>query len=125
MFGNVDEGIRNSERGLRLNPLDPRNHIYLNHIALAYLIAHQYDAAVVWAKKAISRNAQIAEYHFVLACSLGHLGRSEEARHAFEACRRINPDFIREWTAIRPYISPREVAGSLDGLRMAGLRIDT
>jgi adenylate cyclase len=121
MCGNVAEGIRNTERGLQLNPRDPRNHIYVNHVALAYLIAGQYDSAVVWAMKAISRNARIAEYHFVLACSLGHLGRSAEARRAFEACRQIDPNFVREWTGIRPYLSPIDVARTFDGLRKAGL----
>jgi adenylate cyclase len=120
MYGDVDAGIRNSEKSLKLNPRDPFNHQFMLHIALAYLISQRYEAALDWARKAIDRNPNMAEYHFVLASILGHMGAGTEGRRALEACQRIDPNFLQGWTAGRPYIRPGDVATIYDGLRKAG-----
>jgi adenylate cyclase len=120
MCGDTSEGIRLTEKSLQLTPRDPRNHMFMIHVALAHMVARHHEAAANWARRAVDRNPNLAEYYFILASSLAHLGRVSEARRALETCERIDPNFISEWTASRPYLKPVDVAHCLDGFRKAG-----
>ncbi len=119
--GRPQEGIINLERSLRLNPQDPRIHFVITMLARAHLNARAPEAAARWSEAAVQRRADYPLGHLVGAASLGHLGRSAEARAALDECERLDPGFARRW-ALRPmYKNPADDLYFLDGLRAAGL----
>ena len=121
-LGRPDEGIPYIERGLQLNPQDPRNHIYFGFMARAQFTARRYDAAIDWARKAVQRRPNAPEPHINLAVSLGHLGKNEAARAEFEIAERLRPGFAKpsEWQ--HTYTHSSDNQHFLDGLRKAGWR---
>lgn len=108
------------KKALHLNPRDPRNHVFFIHLALAYLIAREFELAAEWSNKAIQRKADIAEYHFTLAASLSQSGDLDGARDALVECERLMPGYPSRWAAARPYIKSTDVEMILDGLRKTG-----
>ena len=120
IIGKTDESVRNSKLALLLNPIDPRNTIFIVHIAISYLIASDYQSAATWADDAIQRSAAFAEAHFLRAVALGHLGQTADALAALTECERLTPDFVAQFHASRPYLDRAIIDGFLDGLRKAG-----
>jgi hypothetical protein len=59
----------------------------------------------------------------MLAAALAHLGRSEEARAALDACERLQPGFAAKWIHWREYRDAADNDHVCDGLRRAGLRV--
>ena len=55
--GRTDEAIAAIENGLKLNPNNPRLHIYAARLARAHLNAHHYEDAIMWAQRAVSRKS--------------------------------------------------------------------
>ncbi len=117
--GNPEDGIAKIESGLRLNPKDPRTHVYLSHLARAHLNARRYGDAVGWARRAFHRPPHPLKY-LVPASSLGHLGRHEEACFALQMCDRLRPQFIGRWARRRVYLRDEDNAHVLEGHRKAG-----
>ena len=118
--GHPDEGISNMEKGLQLNPRDPRYHLLISGLARAHLNARRYKDAVEWANKAIHRGPDHARAHAILAISLAHLGQREEARAALDACERVRPGFAERWAFSRQYKNSADNEHILEGLRNAG-----
>ncbi len=121
LVGRHDEGIEKMERGLQLNPLDRQNHIYMTFLARAYMNARQYEQSVEWARKAIQRKSDYASAHFILAVTMSHLGREDEARAALEKCESLQPGFVDHRAAWRPYRTPTDNDHIHEGLRKLGL----
>ena len=120
--GRPAEGIIDQERSLRFNPQDPRIQIVLTVLARTHLNDRNPEEAARWAETAIHRASDYALGHLVLAASLGHLGRIEEARGALAECERLDPGFALRW-ALRPmYKNPADDLYFLEGLRKAGLQ---
>ena len=93
-------------------------------LARAYLVSRDYAAAEAWALKAIQRvpdQERGARAYLMLASTLGHLDRLDEARDVLEACRRIHPRFADDWKNWQEYKSAADNQHILDGLRKAGL----
>ena len=119
--GRPTEGIVNQQRSLRLNPQDPRIQFVLTMLARTHLNDRNPEEAARWAETAIHRRADYPLGHLVLAASLGHLGRIDEARSELAECERLDPGFAMRW-ALRPmYKNPADDLYFLDGLRKAGL----
>ena len=118
--GHPDEGISNMEKGLQLNPRDPRYNFLMAVVARAHLNARRYKDAVEWANKSIHRQPDHARAHAILAISLAHLGQREEARAALDACERVRPGFAERWAFLRQYRNSADNEHILEGLRKAG-----
>ena len=119
--GRPQDGIRNLEGSMRLNPQDPRIHFTLAMLARAHLNARDPEAALHWAETAIRRRADYPLSHLVRASVLGHLGRRGEARAELAECERLDPGFATRW-ALRPmYKDPADDLHFLEGLREAGM----
>ncbi len=121
LAGDPELGIEEIRQGLQLNPKDPRNHIFVTNLARGYLNARRYDEAVEWARKAVHRPPHPLKY-MVLASSLGHLGRLEEACVAFAMCERVQPGFVERWARRRVYKRHADNQHVLDGLAKARCR---
>ncbi len=120
LAGRPDEGIVALEKGFQLNPHDPRNHLFFAFMARAQLTAQHYGEAVDWAKKSIRWRSDILQPHMILASSLGHLGRLEEAREAIAECHRIDSAYMTRQEDWYHYKRDADTQHFLEGLRKAG-----
>ena len=110
------------ERALRLSPLDIG--AYRTHAGLAFscLFLGQIDDAVSWASKALHQNPKFTPTHRVLAASLGHAGRLEEARQVVERLQALVPGLtVTRFGKETRFRHPGYFEILMDGLRKAGL----
>jgi len=123
LAGDGEAGIAKMEEAQRLYPQDPDLHLAMTFLARAYLNARQYEHAVEVAQKAVDRRPDSPHAHYILAMSLGHLGRRDEARAAFDACERLHPGFANKRADWQPYPEPAKNQHLRDGLHKAGLPV--
>ena len=121
LAGSPDEAIPNLEKTLQLSPRDPRAFWVVITLSRVYLNARDYDAAIEWARKVQHRWPDDPRSHVVLAISLAHIGKTEEARTALAYIERLEPGFAEIWVRNRQYLKPSDLDHLLDGLRKAGL----
>ncbi|SEC70896.1 adenylate cyclase [Rhizobiales bacterium GAS188] len=121
LCGLVDDGIRHAKEAMKLSPLDPDTYLFCNIIALAHLFAERFGDAVSWCERAINENPNFITPYRVLAASLAHLGRLDEARTAIRKAFSLQPNQTLERAARAGYRKPEHMAIWLDGLRKAGL----
>lgn len=120
LTGRPNEGIPFIEKAISLNPQDPRNYLYYSFLAQAHLLAKRFDQAMEWAGKAIQWRPDHPLPHLVMAASLGHFGRIDEARAELKACERVRPGYTADTKNWISYKNPADNEHFLDGLRKAG-----
>ncbi len=118
--GRPEEGIALVKKAMGLNPHFP--FIYLFWLGEAYYFMGQYDEALAWLKRSVTRNPNHLATRQRLVPTYVALGRHEEARAEVAEILRINPrvslQFLRQrW----PYKDQAVMDRYLDGLRKAGL----
>ncbi len=110
------------ERALRLSPLDISAYRTYAGLAFSCLFLGQVDDAISWASKALHQNPKFTVTHRVLAASLGHAGRLDEAHQVVEQLQALVPGLtvtrFGNETRVR---HPEYVELLMDGLRKAGL----
>ena len=112
-----EEGIGLLERGLELNPMDPRNFNFMAHLSVAYLSIGEYDAAARWGRESTRRNPDFFESHVNLASALGFLGRGDEALALLSRFDGSALDYVDG----RPWFHQKVTDRLLEGLRKAGV----
>jgi adenylate cyclase len=91
--GSAAEAVPHLERAIRLSPHDPNMGSFLVRIADARYFVADYEAAVIFALKALGQpNFQWSRYA-VLIAALGQLGRHGEARRYLDEVTLERPDF--------------------------------
>ena len=122
LSGKAEDAIGQIDKAMRLSPHDPFLWAMMHHRALAHLILKQHDEAADWATRAARQpNAEFWPYS-VLAASLGHLGRTEEAQAALGEATRMNPDYSADFlTKVMCFQNPADIEHYFAGLRKAGL----
>jgi tetratricopeptide (TPR) repeat protein len=78
--GNATDSIGSFERGIRLNPYDPQNFVWLQLLALAYYFADQHDKALQTAIRASKIRPAWLPTLETLALCYATLDRMQEAR---------------------------------------------
>ena len=121
LVGRPREAMPHIERTIALTPHDPHVKFYWAVGARALINARDYLQAEVWARKAIETDPSQARPHLLLAIALACMGRSDEARLAFDACEAAVPGFAANWFAWREYRLDSDRQHMLDGLRKASL----
>jgi adenylate cyclase len=121
LCGFVDDGIRHAKEAMKLTPLDPDTFYFCYCIALAHLFAERFGDAVSWCERAINESPNYITTYHVLAASLAHLGRLNEARITIQKILSLQPNSTLERAARAGYRKPEHMAIWLDGLRKAGL----
>ena len=110
------------ERALRLSPLDISAFRTYAGLAFSCLFLGQIDDAVSWASKALHQNPKFAPTHRVLAASLGHAGRLDEARRVVEQLQALVPGLtVTRFGKETRFRHPEYFELLMDGLRKAGL----
>ena len=120
--GEPDGAIEHFARAMRLSPLDPEMFRMQAGMALAHLYALRFDAAALWAEKALRELPSFVLAVSVLAASYALGGRTDEARRAGEDLRQLAPtlrlSMLKDWIPIR---RSQDFTTLADGLRKAGL----
>ena len=110
------------ERALRLSPLDVNAYRTYAGLAFSCLFLGLIDDAVSWASKALHQNPKFAPTHRVLAASLGHAGRLDEARQVVEQLQALVPGLtVTRFGNETRFRHPEYFEVLMDGLRKAGL----
>jgi len=116
--GLPEEAIRSFERAIRMSPVDPRLHMPLTGVGMAFIELRRFDEAIVVGKKALRQNLYIATYR-CLASALAHLGRDVEAHDAAARVLEFDPAFTISAFIARGGHSNAKLL--IEGLRKAGL----
>ena len=69
--------------------IDPQSDLALFQAAKAYRAEKRWEQAVTYLEKAISINARVSRYHYVLGLLYRRVGEAEKSRVAFEAFERL------------------------------------
>src|SRR5262249_39065227 len=117
--GLPEEAVRNFERAIRMNPVDPTLHRAFVGMGVAFIELGRFDEAVVVGKKARRQIPSYPPAYRCLASAFAHLGRDAEAREAAARLLEVDPAFT-----ISAYIARGGQSNSkllIEGLRKAGL----
>ena len=114
----IDEAIAELKLAYRLDPFPPS--WIFHYLGTAYRVKGEYEKAVEFFKKAISKTPDYWLSHLGLSASYGLTGREKEARAAAAEVLRIDPNFSME-KIMTPFRNKADKERTLDVLRKAGL----
>jgi tetratricopeptide (TPR) repeat protein len=89
--GQYKEAISKFEKAIRLNPIKPIN--YLNNLGWSYLLAKDYESAILMFNEAIQRNPDYLFAYMGLSAAYNLSGDKEKSHWATENVLRVNPKF--------------------------------
>lgn len=121
LIGRPAEGIRQIQLGLRLNPLDARDFVYMGYLARANISLSEYETALGWAQKALERRPDDPDLLFRLSICLAHLDDAAGARLALKRAERLRPGFLESRRGWQPYAEAARNEQFFAGLRRHGL----
>ena len=103
--GRPKEGLVALQRGIRLDPRDPRSGVSVNQVVLGLYFCGEYEACIEAAARVIRSYPDHPLVYRWLAAALGQTGRLEEAREALKRAIAIAPasfDFYVRQRALAP-----------------------
>jgi adenylate cyclase len=119
--GRPREGLSALEKGIRLDPRDPRSGVSVNQVVLALYFSRDYEGAIQAAKQVIHSYPDHPLVYRWLAAALGQAGRIDEAGDALAKAIAIAPASFDLYVRRRaPWHRPEDHAHTLEGLRKAG-----
>jgi adenylate cyclase len=116
--GLPEEAVRSFERGIRMSPIDPRLHLSLTGMGMAFIELRRFEEAIVTLKKAQRQNPSYAAY-LCLASAFAHLGRDADARETAARLLEVDPTFSISVRIGRGRLTNAKLI--VEGLRKAGL----
>jgi len=120
--GRPDEAIPMVEKAIRLSPQDPLMHEFLFSLASAHFAAGRYQDAIDFARRSLDIQAGQPGSYRVIAAASGYLGKTVEAREAFEQMLSLAPDLTEEH--LRSFLPDGLVDKYVEGMRKAGWKGD-
>jgi adenylate cyclase len=121
LAGKPDEGIRNTEFAIRLNPRDPGVFFRYSGLSLAYLEKRDLSASLEWAERSASRNPDWWLAHALIAAIQSMQGKFGPARTALDDLRRILPSATLSNLPWRSFLPAAESGKVNAALRELGL----
>ena len=120
--GDPDKATAFLKRALRGSPRDPVRWFWYHSLANAHFAKEDYDAACMWADKAIEARPTFPQGHLVKAASLFHRGETDAACREIETLARHAPHFTMRRVRRNPmWTDQRSFERLLNGARKAGL----
>src|SRR5690606_9607305 len=108
--GGAAEAIPPLGHGLALNSYDPQNFVWLNLLALAYLLTDQADKALSVATRARNIRPSWRPIHGTLVCCHVSLGRWPEAQASLQEMRQMEKppgDALQPLRSCSPHFAQR------------------
>ena len=116
-----EEGIRELQKAIRLNPVPPT--YYFFKLGRAYRMTEQYEEAISEFKRVLRSSPNSLMAWIGLASTYSLMGRNEEAREAAAEVLRIKPKFSSErFIYSLPFKNQSENERIINALRKAGLK---
>jgi adenylate cyclase len=116
-----EEGIRELQKAIRLNPMAPT--YYHFKLGRAYRMTEQYEEAISEFKKALHGSPNSLGAWIGLASTYSLLGQEAEAREAAAKVLTIHPKFSSErFIMSLPFKNQSENERIISALRKAGLK---
>jgi adenylate cyclase len=91
--GRPEEALPCLDKAYQLSPRDPLLFAFLGTRAMSLLQMGQYDQAAKWGELSVRPSNAHFHNHAILTSSLGHLGRTAEAKRALDETLRLRPDY--------------------------------
>src|SRR5215204_2409632 len=108
----------------RLSPVDPRGFITFVGLGMAHFVARRFEEAEKAARRGIAQMTRNTASRRLLAASLAHLGRVEEAREVVKELLILQPNYTLSFTRRFPRYRPPWMPELLiEGLRKAGIPV--
>jgi TolB-like protein len=102
-MGEGDVAVENTQRALRLTPLDPHRYYYDSLSATACLAANQYDRALELANRSLRANRNKTSTLRAKAVAQWQLGHCDAARATAQELLKLEPGLtIRGWLSRSP-----------------------
>jgi adenylate cyclase len=121
-LGRPASALATLDKYMRLDPLFPAIALYF--LAEAHFGLGEYDKTIAALERRLARDSQSETSYALLASSLGHLGRAEEARKAWARVFEINPGFsVERRRKVLPFRNPEHFERRVEGVRKAGISI--
>ncbi|MGQ0567167.1 MAG: adenylate/guanylate cyclase domain-containing protein [Gemmobacter sp.] len=119
-LGRTEQGIGHIRRAMALEP--GLAHTPQHFLALGELLMGHYDAAEAIFRDRIRQAPNTDFSRAFLAATLGHLGRTDEARAVWADLRAVNPKYsLADHLDRSPFRRAQDIARITDGLAKAGL----
>jgi adenylate cyclase len=120
--GNGKVAVENTQRALKLSPLDPHRYYYESLAATACLADHKYEEAIRLAEHSLRTNKTHTSTLRALAIAQWQLGRREDARATVRELLKLEPKLTitryLERTPAAAYDTGREWSRAL---KLAGM----
>ena len=118
--GQPQEALAHVEKAARLSPKTQFTNFWVR--GHAYFLLERYAEAATAFAGSIERNPGFWPSHLFLAASYGHLGRTKEARAAYERAIEVHPALSSaQHKPTAPYKNPADFERIGAGLQKAGL----
>jgi adenylate cyclase len=121
-IGNGKMAVDNTQRAMKLSPIDPHRYYYESLAATAFLADHQFENAVSLAEQSVHTNKMHTSTLRALAIAQWQLGRHEDARATVRRLLKLDPGLTitryLERTPAAAYDTGREWSKAL---RLAGV----
>jgi adenylate cyclase len=121
-MGQGHEAVDNTQRALRLSPLDPHRYYYESLAGTACLAAEDYEGALRYALSSLRANRTHTSTWRVATIAMWRLGRHDEAREAAQKLLTLEPGLTIERYLARSPAAPFDTGKTWsDALRQAGV----
>jgi class 3 adenylate cyclase len=91
MWGNPSEAVEESERALKLSPLDPHRFYFQMQLANSYLAKNEFEKAAALCKQSLKSNSLHLSTLRTLICAEYELGSHADAQRHFQLLRQHQP----------------------------------
>ena len=90
-MGEGQQAVDNTQRALKLSPLDPHRYFYDSLAATACLAAYRYEDALELAQRSLRANRKHTSTLRAMAIAQWQLGRHDEARQTVQELMKLEP----------------------------------
>jgi adenylate cyclase len=120
--GDGARAVSDTQRSLRLTPLDPHRYFYDSLAATAHLAAHEYDQALELARRSLRANRKHTSTLRAMATAQWQLGLHDEARQTVQELLKLEPTLtVSRWQERNPS-APHPLGHDVaNALRQAGV----
>lgn len=91
MWGNPSEAVEESERALKLSPVDPHRFYFQMQLANSYLAKNEFEQAASLCKQSLKSNSLHLSTLRTLICAEYELGAHADAQQHFQLLRQHQP----------------------------------